>query len=146
MDQLLQRGTCSDKISMLDGFSGYNQILVSQENKETTTFTMQWGTFMYVKINFGLINAGATFQRAMNLAFVGNVNKFIVIYLDDLIVFSESDAKHIKHLKKAFHKCRKFEISHNPKIIVFTMMEGKLLGHIISKEGVIISPKGVSTI
>ena len=95
---------------------------------------------------FGLSNAGATFQRAMDLAFVGKVNNFIVIYLDDLTVFSKSNPRHLKHLKKVFERCRKFGISLNPKNSLFDIKEGKLLGHIISKYGVVIDPKRVSAI
>jgi hypothetical protein len=66
---------------------------------------MPWGTFMYDKMSFGLMNAGETFQRAMDLAFVGERDKFFVIYLDDLIVFSNSDAEHLntsdEHLTNA---------------------------------------------
>ena len=61
-------------------------------------------------IPFRLSNVGATFQRAMDLAFVGKVNKFIVISLNDLIDFSESDQKYLKHLMKVFDGCRKFGI------------------------------------
>lgn len=74
MDQLLKRVLGSNMISMLDGFSGYNQILVSQEDKEKTTF-------MNAKIPFGLINVGATFQREMDLAFVGKINKLLSFIL-----------------------------------------------------------------
>ena len=57
------------RISLLDGYSGYNQILVYLADQLKTTFTTPWGTFMYVKIPFGLMNAGETFQRAMDIAF-----------------------------------------------------------------------------
>ena len=69
---------------------------------------------MYARMPFGLINAVATFQRAMDIAFIGQVNKFVVIYLDDISVFSKSDQKHLKHLMKVFDRCRKFGISLNP--------------------------------
>jgi hypothetical protein len=62
MEHILQRVTRSSRISMIDGFSGYNQIFVLPEDREKTTFTTPWGTFMYVKMSFGLMNAGATFQ------------------------------------------------------------------------------------
>lgn len=61
MDQLLQKVSGSNRISMLDGFSRYNQILFSQEDRENTVFTTPWGTFMYAKMPFVLINDGATF-------------------------------------------------------------------------------------
>jgi len=70
---------------------------------------------------FGLSNAGATFQRAMDIAFVGQINKFVVIYLDDISVFSNSDQKHLKHLMKVFDRCRKFGISLNPKKSLFAI-------------------------
>lgn len=61
MDHILQRVFRSQIISTLDGFSGYNQIMVHVEDQEKTAFTMPWGTFMYAKISFGLMNAGVTF-------------------------------------------------------------------------------------
>ena len=70
LEHILQRVVGSQRLSMLDGFSGYNQILVHLEDQEKTTFTTPWGTFMYAKMPFGLMNAGATFQRAMDIAFL----------------------------------------------------------------------------
>jgi hypothetical protein len=114
-------------------FFGYNQIVVHEDDKEKTAFTTMWGTFMYDKMPFGLMNAGDTFQREMDIAFVGERDNFVVIYLDDLMVFSNSDAEHLLHLKQTFEKCRKFGLSLNPKKSHFSMQEGKLLGHIVSK-------------
>jgi hypothetical protein len=131
----LQRVVGAHIISMLDGYSGYNQIAVLEEDKEKTTFTTPWGTFMYDKIPFGLMNAGATFQRAMDIEFVGEKDKFMVIYLDDITIFSKYDDEHLQHLEKIFQKCRRYGISLNPKKSHFSMLEGKLLGHIISTGG-----------
>ena len=69
MDHILQRVVGSKIISLLDGFSGYNQVLVHRDDQLKTAFTTPWGTFMYVKMPFGLMNAGATFQRAMDISF-----------------------------------------------------------------------------
>jgi hypothetical protein len=115
MDHILQSVTGSSKMSMIDGFFGYNQISVIPEDREKTTFTTPWGTFMYAKISFGLMNAGATFQRAMDIAFIGERDKFVVIYLDAITMFSRSDKEHFHHLKKVFLKCRMFGFSLNPK-------------------------------
>jgi hypothetical protein len=92
MDHVLEKVVRANRMSMIDRFSGYNQIAVHEDDKEKTTFTTPCGTFMYDKMPFGLMNAGATFQRAMDIAFVGERDKFVVIYLDNLIVFSKSDA------------------------------------------------------
>ena len=96
---------------------------------------------MYVKMPFGLINVGATFQRAMDIAFSDEIGHFIVIYLDDLTVFSKTEEEHLKHLRKVFGKCRRYGLSLNPKKIVFGLQEGKLLGHIISEKGINIYPQ-----
>jgi hypothetical protein len=101
---------------------------------------------MYAKMSFGLMNVGATFQRAMDIAFIGEKDKFVVIYMDDIIVFSKSDKAHCHHLEKVFLKCRRFCISLNPKKYLFAMKEGKLLGHILSAEGVRIDPRRVEVI
>ena len=61
MEQILQNIVGSQRMSMLDGFLGYNQIRVHPNDQEKTTFTTPWGTFMYAKMPFGLMNAGATF-------------------------------------------------------------------------------------
>jgi hypothetical protein len=82
----------------------------------------------------------------MDIAFVEELGRFIVIYLDDVIVYSQSDDEHLRHLKRVFEKCRKFGISPNPKKILFGLEEGKLLGHIISKEGIKIDPSRIEAI
>ena len=127
-------------------FTGYNQVLVLPEDQLKIAFTTPWGTFMYVKIPFGLMNAGATFQRAMDIAFSEEIGHFIVIYPDDIIVYSKSDKEHLKHLRKVLEKCIRFGLSLNPKKTVFGLQEGKLLGHIISEEGIKIDPNRVDGI
>ena len=82
----------------------------------------------------------------MDIAFVGEQDKFVVIYLDDLTVFSKSDEDHMIHLKQTFEKCRRFGLSLNPKKSHFAMQEGKLLGHIVSQNGIRIDPKRVEAI
>ena len=82
----------------------------------------------------------------MDIAFVGERDKFIVIYLDYLIVFSKSDAEHLVHLKQTFEKCHKFGLSLNPKKSHFAMQEGKLLGHIVFRDGIKIDPKRIEAI
>ena len=70
----------------------------------------------------------------------------MVVYLDDLTVFYKSDEEHMYHLKTLFQKCRKYGLSLNPKKSLFAMEEGKLLGHIISRDGIRIDPARVQAI
>lgn len=80
------------------------------------------------------------------MAFANEKDVFLVVYLDDISVFSKSDEEHLYHLKMVFQKCRKYGISVNPKKSLFSMSEGKLLGHIISKDGIHIDPARVEAI
>jgi hypothetical protein len=82
----------------------------------------------------------------MDIAFIGEKEKFVVIYLEEIIVFSRSDKEHYHHLKKYFLKWRKFGLSLNHKNSFFATKEGKLLGHIVSSEGVRIYPSRVEAI
>jgi hypothetical protein len=132
MEHILQRVTGSSRMSMIDVFFGYNQISVMSEDREKTTFTTPWGRFMYAKIPFGLMNAGENFQRAMDIAFIGEKDKLVVIYLDEITVFSKYDKEHCHHLNKVFLKCRRFGLSLKTKKSLFSMKEGKLLGNIVS--------------
>jgi hypothetical protein len=146
MDHILQKVVGSQKMSMLDFFFGCNQIMAHLDDQEKTTFTTPWGNLMYSKMPFGLMNARETFQRAMDIDFSDEKEKYIVIYLDDITVYSVSDEEHLKHLKRSFQKCIKFGISLNPKKSNFGMEEGNMLGHIISKERIEIDPSGVEGI
>ncbi|KAH9297950.1 hypothetical protein KI387_029632, partial [Taxus chinensis] len=67
----------------------YNQIWLLEKDQNKTTFTTKWGTFVYAKIPFGLTNVGASFQRAMDIVYGELINKVILIYLDDLTVFTK---------------------------------------------------------
>ena len=69
MDYILQKVVGSQRMSMLDGLSTYNQIMVHPDDQEKTAFTTPWGTLMYEKMPFGLMNAGETFQRDMDIDF-----------------------------------------------------------------------------
>ena len=72
----------------------------------------------------------------MDLDFVGLKDKFLLIYLDDLTVYSHIHHEHLQHLRRVFLKCKRFGILLNPKNSQFALSEGKLLGHIVSAEGV----------
>ena len=146
IDHFLQRVVGAERMSMLDGFSGYNQVAVHPDDQEKTTFTTPWGTFMYTKMPFSLMNVEATFQRAMDIAFSEEKDRFVVIYLDDITMFLKTDQDQLQHLRRFFLKCRKFGISLNPKKSNFSMEEGKILGHIIYEKGIRIDPDRVEAI
>ena len=132
--------------SLLDSFSGYNQVLVTEEDRLKTTFRTKWGTFAYRRMPFGLINARATFQKVMDIAFRGLIGRSAVVYLDDITIFSKRREEHAFHLRQIFERCRKYGISLNPKKCVFAVTKGKLMGHIVSKKGISIDPERIKAI
>ena len=73
--------------SVLDGFSGYNQVLVSHTDQPKTSFKTPRGKFAYRKIPFWLIIIGATFQRDMDIVFTGLIQNYVVVYIDDVTIF-----------------------------------------------------------
>ena len=102
MEHLLQRVSGASAMSFLDGFYGYNQVSVHPDDQEKTAFTTLWGTFIYAKMPFALMNVGATFQRDMEIAFMGLKETFVLIYLDDLIVYSNSYEENLQNLRRVF--------------------------------------------
>ena len=121
-------------------------MLLVEPDRLKTTFRTKWGTFAFRQIPFGLINTGVTFQQAMDIAFCGLMGKIVVVCLDDVTVFSKRRDDHLQHLKQIFERCKKYGISLNPKKIIFVVTEGNLLGHIITKNGIIVDPERVKAI
>jgi hypothetical protein len=105
---------------------------------------MQWGIFEYLRMSFGLLNTRSTFQRAMDFTFRDLIGKIIEIY--HLTVFSKDKSSHVCHLRKVFERCKRCGISLNPKKSIFGLDWGKLLGNIVSKDGIQVDPTRVDAI
>jgi len=133
-------------MSLLYGFLGYNHFFINPWDRYKTTFTTRWGTYAYHRMPFGIINDGATFQRAMHIYSDDLIGVIIQIFLDDLTVHSHKRADHFEHLWQVFLRCRKYGISLNPINYIFGTSDGNYLGHIVSEEGVRIDPARVTTI
>ena len=131
--------------SFMDGFSGYNQIQIAQMYQLLTAFTTDWGIYAHNKMPFGLCNAPATFQRLMTIAFQMYLRKFIEIFLDDFCVYSTKE-KHTECLEKCFIQCEKYGISINVAKSQFVVPFGKLVGHIVSSQGIATDPDKVAII
>ena len=110
MDFMLQQVIGFELMSMMDGFLGYNQVLKKESEPFKKKFTTPWETYVYVRMPFGLINVDATFQRAMDVAFHEYIDKFMVVYQDDLTTYSKKVGDHYSHLEKIFIKALEYGV------------------------------------
>lgn len=130
----------------MDGFSDYNQIRMTQEDREKTTFITLWGTFCYKVMPFGLKKVSATFQRAMVTLFHDMIHREIEVYFDDMIAKSHIEEEHLVNLEKLFERLRKFKLRLNPNKCMFGVRSGKLLVFIVSQRDIEVDPEKVKVI
>jgi hypothetical protein len=146
IDTLVDNTTTNVVFSFMDGFSGYNQIKMVDEDKLKTAFVTHWGTFVYDVMPFGLKNVGATYQRAMVTLFHDMIHQEIEVYVDDMIAKSRMLEDHLVDLLKLFQRLRKYRLGLNPNKCIFGVTSGKLLGFIVSGRGIEIDPTKVQAI
>nr|GLL46618.1 uncharacterized protein LOC104648515 [Ipomoea trifida] len=111
-------------MSFMDGSSGYDQIRMASEDEELTAFRTPKGIYCYKVMPFGLKNAGATYQRAMQRIFDDMLHKMVECYFDDLVVKSKLRTDHLGHLRKVFDRLRKFQLKMNPLKCAFGVAAG----------------------
>merc|ERR1711893_445229 len=122
--------------STLDMTMGYHQVLVAEEDRDKTAFVDGRGHHLrYVTMPFGLNNAPATFQRLMEKVLKGLIYKFVVVYLDDVVIYSESIEKHLEHLRQVLERFKKAGLKLKPKKCELCRNQVDYLGHTVSPEG-----------
>ena len=127
--------------SVLDMKSGYYQVPVKESDIFKSAFTAgPLGHFEYVRLPFGLTNSPATYQRLMEQVFKELNHKCVLIYLDDIIVFSSDVSQHKIHLSLVFEQLQKFNLKLAPKKCRFFRSRVKYLGHYVSHEGISVDP------
>ncbi|KAI4293215.1 hypothetical protein PAPHI01_2489 [Pancytospora philotis] len=122
--------------SKMDAKAGYHQIDLTEEDKEKTAFGCKFGTFEYNKMPFGLVNAPATFQRVMDRILSAYLWKFVVVYLDDIIVFSKSVQEHEIHLRLVTKALGQAGLMLNEQKCEYQKEEIEALGHQVSAQGI----------
>ena len=124
IDMLVDSTVGHSMFSFMDGFSGYNQIMMASGDREKTSFITKWGTYCYGVMPFGLKNAGATYQRASTTLFHDMIHWDVKVYVDDMIVKSRDRANHWAALERFFQRIRCFRLRLNPKKCTFTVTFG----------------------
>ena len=106
VDELMDRLHGARYFTKIDLYSGYHQIRVQESNIEKTAFVSRYGSFEYLVMPFGLCNAPATFQRIMNTILRDGLDKFVLVFLDDILVYSRMREEHIQHLCSILSRLR----------------------------------------
>ena len=110
IDDLLDKLSRAMCLSAIDLASGYHQVRLALDACEKTAFVTQYGLFEYTVLPFGLCNAPSTFQRLMNSVMHGYIDNFVLVYLDDTLVFSNTEDERKTHLCKVFDQLCEYKL------------------------------------
>jgi hypothetical protein len=132
--------------STLDLASGFWQVEVAAKDREKTAFTTPFGIYEFLVMPFGLINAPATFQRVMDRVFHEVAWKFVLVYIDDIIIYSKTREEHEKHLRVVFTLLRNAGLKINLEKCDFFRTRLAFLGHIITIEGIALDPAKIEKV
>jgi hypothetical protein len=146
IDDMLDALGHASWFTSLDLASGYWQVEVDPKDRDKTTFITQFGTYQFIVMPFGLCNAPVTFQRLMNEVLDEFLWKFVVVYLDDLNVYSKTFAQHLDHLQQVFERLRQVGLKLNPEKCYFIKQELSFLGYLISPRGIHTDPAKVEKV
>nr|GFA39985.1 reverse transcriptase domain-containing protein [Tanacetum cinerariifolium] len=146
MDQMLERLAGNQYYCFLDGFSGYFKIPIDLKDQEKTTFTGPYEMFACRCMPFGLCNAPGTSQRCIMAIFHDMIEKTIEVFMDDFSVFGNSFQSCIPHLEKMLKRCEDTNLCLNWEKSHFMVKEGIVLGHKISKEGIVVDKAKINVI
>ncbi|KAB2608398.1 hypothetical protein D8674_011566 [Pyrus ussuriensis x Pyrus communis] len=144
----LNKGCPNDSFPLLfiDRLVDSTGILMNLSDQEHMAFTTDRGLYCYKVMQFGLKNAGATYQRLVNLMFAEQIGKNMEVYFDDMLVKSKHADQHIANLSETFSILKKYRMRLNPNKCAFTVGSGKFLGFMISQRGIEANPKKIKAI
>ena len=136
----------SKLFSTLDLASGYWQVKMSDEHRHKTAFNTKYGLYQFKVMPFGLCNAPGTFERLMETVLRGMQWERAVLYLDDIIIFSQTVDEHLKRLQEVFERLKQANLTLKPSKCHFFQQEVEFLGHIVNQDGITTDPKKVEAV
>ena len=140
----LMQGT--SVFSTIDLRSGFHQVTVDPADREKTAFICHRGLFEFVRMPFGLANGPSHFQRAMDYVFRDLLGKCVMVYIDDIVIFSKNLDEHIEHLQLVLSRLAEYGLQIKPEKCKFAKSEIKLLGYILNEKGIKANPEKTAAI
>ena len=132
--------------SKIDLRSGYYQLFVKDVDVPKTTFITHYGHYEFMVMPFGLINAPAAFMDLMNRVFHPHLDQFLMIFIDDILVYSKDAQEHEQNLRLVLHILREKKLFAKLSKCDFWLKEVSFLGHIISAEGIRVDPAKIEAV
>ena len=146
IDDLLDQLQGAVVFSKIDLRSGYHQLRVKPEDVQKTAFKTRYGHYEFVVMPFGLTNAPAAFMELMNRVFIDYLDRFVVVFIDDILVYSRSREEQEEHLRIVLETLREHQLYGKYSKCEFWLTEVAFLGHVISVEGVAEDPAKIDAI
>lgn len=146
IDEILDSLGEAKWFTSLDLASGYWQVEMDERDKEKTAFVTKQGIFEFNVMPFGLTNAPATFQRLMDRVFYDIKDKYVLVYLDDINIYSTTFEEHIQHLKEVLERFRQTNLKLNLDKCHFCKKELSFLGHVVSEKGILPDPTKIEKV
>ena len=132
--------------SKIDLRTGYHQLKVRESDIPKTAFTTRYGLFEYTVMSFGLTNAPAYFMNLMNKIFMKYLDKFVVVFIDDILIYSKTEEEHAEHLRLVLETLREHQLYAKFSKCEFWLREVGFLGHVLSEGGISVDPAKIQSI
>jgi hypothetical protein len=146
IDILFDQLASARVFSKVDLRSGYHQIKIHLEDVPKTAFSTRYGLYKYLVMSFGLTNAVAHFMYLMNSVFMPELDKFAMVFIDDILIYSKSEEEHAQHLRVILQCLRDHQLYVKFSKCAFWLKEVLFLGHVISTEGIAVDPSKVQEV
>jgi hypothetical protein len=146
IDDLFDQLNGARVFSKIDLRTGYHQLKIRKDDIPKTAFTTRYGLYEFTVMVFGLTNAPAYFMSMMNKVFMDILDKFMVVFIDDILIYSMNEEEHKQHLRAVLERLRNHRLYAKFSKCEFWLKEVGFLGHILSKKGIAVDPSKVMAV